>query len=170
MKLLRPGSRYHSHNHTIKSCLRQLLLFLILLSPAVQAASEEGGSESIENGKTNYFTLEPAFVVNVLDGTNIRFMQVQLDVVSEDSAAIEALQDHHAPIRNNLLLLLADRNISEVLGLQQREKLRQEALHEIQKTLLKYADIKSDSSAKDGDGHKYPTGVQDVLFTSFVIQ
>ena len=156
MKLLRPGNRYHSNNHIIKFCLSQLLLFLILLSPTAHAASEEGGGKSIENGKTNYVALEPAFVVNVLDGTNIRFMQVQLDVVSEDSAAIEALQDHHAPIRNNLLLLLADRDISEVLGLQQREKLRRAALKEIQQTLLKYADIKSDGSAKDGDATNIP--------------
>ncbi|ALP54311.1 hypothetical protein Tel_14810 [Candidatus Tenderia electrophaga] len=146
-------------------------LLLLLLAGGAQAAAGGGGGEaSIADGKTNYFTLEPAFVVNIIDGQALRFMQVEVDVVSMDSAAIEAIQDHRAPIRHSLLMLFAHRDLSEVLGLQQRNELRQQALERIRAALLQYADIKSDAKAKDSDGNKYPTGIQDVLFTSFVIQ
>lgn len=167
MKFLRP-SRHRTGNAVLNAQPRILLFFLLLASSTAHAVG--GGGAAIENGKTNYFTIEPAFVVNVLDGRQLRFLQVAVDIVSMDSNAIEALQDHRAPIRHELLMLFAHRELAEVMGLQQREELRQAALQRIQEALLKYADIKPDATAKDKDGNKYPTGVQDVLFTSFVIQ
>jgi len=150
---------------------KALILTLSLVSSAGYASGGGGGGDAdISDGKANYFTLEPAFVVNILDGRNMRFMQLALDLMSMDSKAIEAVQDHRAPIRHELLMLFTHRDISEVIGLQQREKLRQEALELIQATLAKYADIDSNGKAETKDGHKYRTGIQEVLFTNFVIQ
>lgn len=167
MKFLRP-SRRRTGNAVLNFQIRILLFFLLLASSTAHAVG--GGAATIEDGKINYFTIEPAFVVNVVDGRKLRFLQVAVDIVSMDSDTIEAVQDHRAPIRHELLMLFAHRELSEVLGLQQREELRQAALQRIQEALLKYADIKPGATAKDKDGHQYPTGVQDVLFTSFVIQ
>lgn len=147
-----------------------LLTLTLIISTSSYASGGGGSSTAIVDGKANYFTLEPAFVVNVLDGRNMRFMQLEMDLMSMDSKAIEAIQDHRAPIRHELLMMFAHRHLSDVLGLQQREKLRQQALEKIQMTLSKYADIDSNGKAETEDGKKYKTGIQEVLFTNFVIQ
>ncbi len=155
-------------SHFFKPLGKIIMLSLLLISTASIAAG--GGGATITDGKANYLSLEPAFVVNIIDGNRMRFMQLAIDLMSMDSHAIQAVQDHRAPIRHELLMLFAHRDIAAVMGLKQREKLRQDALEKIQETLLKYADIDSHGTAKTEDGHKYPTGVQEVLFTNFVIQ
>ena len=157
-------------NHLFQQLSKTLALALMLISSTSFASGGGGGSAAITDGKANYFTLEPAFVVNIMDGRNMRFMQLAMDLMSMDSEAIQAIQDHRAPIRHELLMMLAHRDISEVMGLQQREKLRKEALELIQATLAKYADIDSNGKAETEDGHKYKAGIQEVLFTNFVIQ
>ena len=158
-------------SHFFQQLSKILILALMLISTASYASGGGGGGGAgITDGKANYFTLEPAFVVNIMDGRNMRFMQLAIDLMSMDSHAIQAIQDHRAPIRHELLMMLAHRDISEVMGLQQREKLRQEALDKIQSTLVKYAHIDSGATAETEDGHKYKTGIQEVLFTNFVIQ
>jgi len=154
--------------HIIQKLGKILLLSLMLSSTTSYAAGSSG--PVITNGKANYFTLEPAFVVNIIDGSSMRFMQLAIDLMSMDSLAIQAVQDHRAPIRHELLMMFAHRDIAEVMGLKQREKLRQEALEKIQETLAKYAEIDSSGTAETEEGLKYPTGVQEVLFTNFVIQ
>ena len=164
--LSKPDNRRFFHK-----IITALTLSLALASPSAFAVSGGGGGGGgIADGKANYFKLEPAFVVNIMDGSTLRFMQLELDLMTMDSEAIQAVQDHHAPIRHELIMLFAHRDISEVLGVQQREKLRHEALAVVQHVLEKYAHIDSNSQAETGDGHKYPTGIQEVLFTSYVIQ
>lgn len=147
-----------------------LLLALLLAGGTAHGAAGGGGGKGIVDGQTNYFSIEPAFVVNVLDGRRLRFLQVGLDIVSQDSATIEAIQTHSAPIRHELLMLFTHQDVTDIQGRAPREALRQAALERIQATLLKYANIEPKSSATDKAGNSYPRGVQDVLFTSFVIQ
>lgn len=170
MKFFYPNTQ-QSNSMPLVSKMRSILFIaLALTSLNIFASGGGGGDPSIADGQANYYTIEPAIVVNVLDGRGMRYLQVAIDVMSMDSKAIEAMQNHQAPIRHELIMLFAHRDISEVLGLQQREQLRQEALSRIRETLLKYADIKSNAKAKNEEGKKYPLGIQEVLFTSFVIQ
>jgi len=156
-------------HHFFQQFSKSLILIMLFISTTSFAAGG-GGGPVIADGKANYLTLEPAFVVNVMDGKKMRFMQLSLDLMSMDSHAIQAVQDHRAPIRHELLMLFTHRDISDIIGLPQREKLRQDALERIQTALLKYASIDSTSKAKTEDGHEYTTGIQEVLFTNFVIQ
>jgi len=156
-------------NHFFQQLSKTLILIMMFISTTSFAAGG-GGGPVITDGKANYLTLEPAFVVNIMDGRKMRFMQLSLDLMSMDSLAIQAVQDHRAPIRHELLMLFTHRDISDVIGLPQREKLRQDALERIQAALVKYASIDSNSKAETEDGHKYTTGIQEVLFTNFVIQ
>ncbi len=159
---------------TLRVFSRQLhiCLFALLALTSLGAYAAGGGSSgpAIVNGHPNYFTMKPVFVVNILDGDDLRFMQVAIDLMSMDAASIQAVQDHQAPIRHELLMLFAHRDITEVLGMQQREDLRKQALVRIQETLKKYANIDSAGKAKTEEGEEYLTGIQEVLFTSYVIQ
>ena len=150
--------------------LRSTAFVLLALTSISVHAAGGGGGPTFTNGQPNYFTMKPVFVVNILDGDDLRFMQIAIDLMSMDVAAINAVQQHEAPIRHELLMLFAHRDITEVIGAQQREQLRQQALSRIQETLKKYADIDSVSKDKTEEGAEYPTGIQEVLFTNYVIQ
>ncbi len=169
MKLFNPSTQQSSSRRLLIN-IRNILFIALALSSVNVIAGGGGGGPSITDGAANYYTIEPAIVVNILDGNDLRFMQIAIDVMSMDSEAINAMQDHQAPIRHELIMLFAHRDISEVLGLQQREQLRQEALSRIQEALVKYADIESSAKGETEEGKKYPLGIQEVLFTNFVIQ
>lgn len=158
------------HISQIFKQLGNIIILALVFNSTASYAAGGGGGAVITDGQANYLTLRPAFVVNIIDGNNMRFMQLEIDLMSMDSHAIQAVKNHRAPIRHELLMLFAHRDIAEVMGIKQREELRQQALEKIQETLVKYAEIDSDGTATTEDGHKYPTGIQEVLFTNFVIQ
>ena len=97
-------------------------------------------------------------------------MQIKISLMSMDADAIAAVEKHMAPIRHELLMIFTHRDISEVMGIQAREALRQQALTSVQEVLMKHAEIDSAGKNTTEEGTEYPTGVQELLFTSFVIQ
>lgn len=153
---------------------RLALLLLTALASGASFASggggEGGGGGGVATGKVNYFPIDPAFVVNIQDNNSLRFMQIGLNLMTMDAEVVEAVKKHMAPIRHELVMLFSSRDINEVLTAQAREKLRQEALVKIQGVLEHYADIPVTKKVKSEDGKEHPSSVQEVLFTSFVIQ
>lgn len=147
-----------------------LLLLAALCASSAFAAGGGGGTSAAATGKINYFPLDPAFVVNIQDNRSLRFMQVSLNLMTMDAEVVAAVQKHMAPIRHELLMLFSSRTIDEVLTAQAREKLRQDALGKIQGVLEHYAQIPVSKKVKDAEGKEHPSSVQEVLFTSFVIQ
>lgn len=150
-----------------------LLLLAALCSGGAGASSgggEGGGSASVATGKVNYFPITPAFVVNIQDNNSLRFMQIGINLMTMDAEVVAAVQKHMAPLRHELVMLFSSRDISEVLSTEAREKMRQEALTKIQGVLERYADIPASKKVKSEDGKEHPSSVQEVLFTSFVIQ
>jgi flagellar FliL protein len=77
-----------------------------------------------------------------------------MEVMAHDEKAIESVQKNIPLIRNNLLLLMSNRNYQTMLSREGKEKLRQEALTEIRA-------VQKKTGGPD---------VDDVLFTSFVVQ
>ncbi|MDZ4262661.1 MAG: flagellar basal body-associated FliL family protein [Pseudomonadota bacterium] len=147
------------------------LLAILCVNVAVASGGGGGGAASgATTGKVNYLPLEPAFVVNIQDNQSLRFMQLSLNVMTMDAEVVAAVNKHMAPIRHALLMLFSSRNINEVLTTQARENLRQEALVKVQGVLEHYAHISVGSKVKDAEGKEFPSSVQEVLFTSFVIQ
>lgn len=102
-----------------------------------------------------YFSLEPAFVVNFKDENALRFLQVGMQVMTYEESALEQLEKHLPALRNSMVLLLGNQTYDNLSTLEGKEKLRAEALAEIQKVL----------SSRIGN----PT-VKEVYFTSFVVQ
>ena len=119
--------------------------------PVASAAhGEEGGG-----GKAAvYYAIDPPLVVNFEDGSAVRFLQITMEVMAHDPKAIESVQKNIPLIRNNLLLLMSNRNYQTMMSREGKEKLRQEALAEIRA-------VQKKEGGQD---------IDDLLFTSFVVQ
>jgi flagellar FliL protein len=118
----------------------------------VAAASHagEGGA-----GKAAvYYAIDPPLVVNFEDGSAVRFLQITMEIMAHDQKAIESVQKNIPLIRNNLLLLMSNRNYQSLMSREGKEKMRQEALTEIRAVQKKEGGL----------------DIDDVLFTSFVVQ
>ncbi|HEY2782873.1 MAG TPA: flagellar basal body-associated FliL family protein [Steroidobacteraceae bacterium] len=118
--------------------------------PVVEKSAEHGGA-----GKPSvYYAIDPPLVVNFEDGSAVRFLQITMEIMAHDEKAIESVQKNIPLIRNNLLLLMSNRNYQSMMSREGKEKLRQEALAEVRAV-----------QKKEGS-----PDVDDVLFTSFVVQ
>ena len=93
-------------------------------------------------------------MVNFEDGSAVRFLQITMEIMAHDEKAIESVQKNIPLIRNNLLLLMSNRNYQTMMSREGKEKLREEAL----------AEVRSVQKKEGGPD------VDDVLFTSFVVQ
>jgi len=125
------------------------------ITAIVPVAAAHKGAEGGGSGKPSvYYAIDPPLVVNFEDGSAVRFLQITMEVMAHDEKAIESVQKNIPLIRNNLLLLMSNRNYQTMLSREGKEKLRQEALTEIRA-------VQKKTGGPD---------VDDVLFTSFVVQ
>ena len=75
--------------------------------------------------------------------------------MARDDKVIADLGTHMPVIRNNLLMLLGGQTVSSLTNREDKESLRKQALAEVQKIM----------KANTGEA-----GVEDLYFTSFVVQ
>ncbi len=114
------------------------------------------GDEAEEKAPAIYIGLEPAFVVNSADQSGAsRFMQVTIQVMTRDPEIEQAVTTHMPVIRNSIVLLLSSQSVESVSGVEGKEKLRAKVLEGIRSIL-------EERTGKPG--------VEEVYFTSFVIQ
>ncbi len=116
---------------------------------------KEKKAKGEDAGPVAYMSLEPPFVVNAEGQGSTHYLQISMDVMARDPAVIEAVKKHMPVIRNNLIMLLSSQNQAVVATREGKEKLRADALAEIQKVL------------KEQTG---APGVEAVYFTIFVMQ
>jgi flagellar FliL protein len=102
-----------------------------------------------------YLALDPAFVVNFEDQGVVRFLQITVEVGTHDPLVLDAVKLHMPIIRNNLVMLFSNLNLASVTSREGKEKLRADALLEVQKVLQE----------QTGEA-----GVENIYFTSFVMQ
>lgn len=124
-----------------------------------EAAPEKGGEKG-KNGKKDlpppiYFALEPPLVVSFESPAAVRFLQLTVEVMARDAAVIEAVEQHNPVIRNNLLMLVGGADLATLSTREGKESLRARALSEVQAVV----------EAQTGE-----KGVEDLYFTSFVVQ
>lgn len=115
---------------------------------SVAASGSEAGKPEI------YFAIDPPLIVNFEDGDAVRFLQVSMQVMARDQRAIDSVQKNVPLIRNNLLLLMSNRNYKTLMSREGKEELRKEAL----------AAIRAVQQTVGGPQ------IEDLLFTSFVVQ
>jgi flagellar FliL protein len=121
---------------------------IVPVAPASHGAEGGAGKAAV------YYAIDPPLVVNFEDGSAVRFLQITMEVMARDQKAIDSVQKNIPLIRNNLLLLMSNRNYQTMMSREGKEKLRQEALTEIRAV-----------QKKEGG-----PDVDDLLFTSFVVQ
>jgi flagellar FliL protein len=106
--------------------------------------------------KTEYVDIKPSFVVNFGNsGQTLKFAKVDVSIQVADIADAAKLGNNFPLIRNTIVLLLSkqtDKDMSSSVG---QEKIRKEALKQVQQVL------------KDETGEKI---AQDLYFTNFVVQ
>lgn len=102
-----------------------------------------------------YYALKPAFVVNFQYKTRTRYLQADLALLIRDPEISKALDTHMPLIRNNLVLLLSNQDFETLQTPEGKEALREQALVKVQEVL-------QEETGKPG--------VEQVLFTSFVMQ
>ncbi len=124
-------------------------------SSGEKAKDKEGGKGKEETREALYFPIDPPFVVNFADQNQMRFLQITMDVMAYSPDVIDAVKKHLPVIRNNLVMLLSSQDAKTLFSLQGKQHLRQQCLEEIQKII------------KERTGK---SGVEDVYFTSFVMQ
>ena len=113
------------------------------------------GGHGDDGAKASLFSpIDPPLVVNFEDGSAVRFLQISMEVMAKDQKGIDSVQRNIPLIRNNLLLLMSNRDYQSLMSREGKEKLRQEALMEIRSV-----------QKKQGGAD-----IEDLLFTSFVVQ
>lgn len=120
----------------------------------VASASAGGHGEEGAGKASVYYAIDPPLVVNFEDGSVVRFLQITMEIMAHDPKAIESVQKNIPLIRNNLLLLMSNRNYQSLMSRDGKEKLRAEALAEVK-------DVQKKQGGAD---------IDDILFTSFVVQ
>lgn len=131
-----------------------ILVVLALMLPAAAMAEEEKEGAA---PKVSYISLTPPFVGNyALDGSprlRVYKADVALKVTGDaDAAAVK----HHEPlIRNQLVALFTQQTLDAMSNIDAKEKLRQEALKQVQQVL------------ENEEGRPV---VEDLLFNNLIVQ
>lgn len=131
--------------------------FLLNGSDAKPAAGTDPEQDEVpveELSDPIYLPLSPAFVVNFEHKGGIRYLQLSLQVMSFDEAAVEKVEANMPAVRNNLILLFSGQDYNFLTTVEGKEKLREEVRDSINE-LIHLA-----GSSK----------VNEVFFTGFVMQ
>lgn len=124
------------------------------ITAIVPVKVEHGEHGEVVGKAAIYYAIDPPLVVNFEDSAAVRFLQITVELMARDQKAIDGVQKNVPLIRNNLLLLISNRDYKTLMSREGKEKLRQEALTEVRNI-----------SKKEG-----APPVDDLLFTSFVVQ
>lgn len=126
-----------------------------------EVAEEEGEGEG-EGGKHAaplYVPLDPAFVVNFQDKQHrTKFLKAEISVVAKSPKIQEAITAHMPAVRNSVVMLLSRQIYEDLMTTEGKEKLRVDALAEVQTIMKKQA------------GKKVGKGVKDLYFSTLVMQ
>jgi len=108
-----------------------------------------------------YFALEPAFVVNLNDEQSqtlpdsAHYLQIEVQLMTRNPEALEALKTHAPAIRARLLLLFSQIQPAQIADLSGKEQLQAQALAQVQ------ALMQTETGAP---------AVEELLFTSLITQ
>jgi flagellar FliL protein len=118
-----------------------------------QGKDHSAGEAEVEPPKAPTFLPLETFTVNLQGGE--QYLQTDITLQMADQAQADAIKQHMPRIRSRLLTLLSSKHPEELTTAEAKEKLAQEIRAQVK--------LPFDPKGK-------PQQVEDVLFTSFVIQ
>ena len=131
----------------MKKLLPLLPLMILLVLPAARAEEEAPGSGTL------YVELSPSFITNYI-APQIRHFKADVTLMVENNATADAVNRNQPYIRNNLVMLFSRQTEDALQSPEGRQHLKEEALQEVLNAL---------------EAESEPTGVKEVLFTSFIV-
>ncbi|MBB3046361.1 flagellar FliL protein [Litorivivens lipolytica] len=125
--------------------------------PAAPAVAGEGGELAAPvKADPIYISVDPAFVVNMEDRGKMRFLQMQLEVMSRNSDVEELMDKHYTRVRNDLILTFDGLTMDDIRQTEGKTNLQERARVAINNVLLDEAEIEE--------------AIEAVYFTKFVVQ
>ncbi|MCF6325174.1 MAG: flagellar basal body-associated FliL family protein [Gammaproteobacteria bacterium] len=119
------------------------------------SSKPEKERKNLDKEPAIYFIFESPFVVNFIDKNQIRYLQINVEVMSRDQEVIDSIGAHLPKIKNNFLVLFSDLDFEMITNAAGKQKLRELALEELRNIL------------KDETGNN---DVEALYFTGFVMQ
>lgn len=123
---------------------------------APAATLEEGEqAPSKQTAKPLLHSLDPSFVVNLLNERSTRFLQVDLQVMTYSDEVIGHLEDYQVRIRHELIMMFSGLSKDMINSVEGRKQIQRQTVDTVNAVL----------EAETGVG-----GIEDVYFTKFVMQ
>lgn len=124
---------------------------------AAAPGDERGGGhdEAKPAGAAQYLPIAPAIIVNLNDNVTMRYLSVDMELMSREGAGIEAAKLHMPRIRNTLMMLFTQQRYDDIVDRDGKEALQRQALAAVQ------AVLKEETGAPQVEG---------LFFTNFVMQ
>ena len=133
-----------------------IALLLALSLPFSVSANEEKKEEGEKAApKVMYVGIIPALVGNYSSGMKMKFYKADIALKVTGSEAEEKVKYHEPLIRNQLVQLFSQQTDETLGSMDAKEKLRQEALKQVQKVL------------EQEEGKPY---IEDLLFNNLILQ
>lgn len=129
--------------------------YFFLFSGAGDDESAESAEAALANAPSIYSVLEPAFTVDFMVDDRQRYVQLNMTVKSKSANQINALTLHMPLIRNSLVLLFSSQSFVDLQTEEGKVALKKASVDAINGIL----------EQETGQG-----GIDDVLFTNFVMQ
>jgi flagellar FliL protein len=128
----------------------------MLGSPAaLEAVPAADSSGSQAKRPPIYVEFGEPFVVNFVEGNQIRYLQVRIEGMTRDPSVPPQVSKHLPRIRNNLVFMFSGFDYASLTTVAGKQRIRDEALAEVQNVLRQ----------EIGD-----PGIEAIYFTSFVMQ
>ena len=154
------------------------LLFWLKAKQAAHAEDDEPGTESVADGTKAAPQRDPKvvpvfvaldnFTVNLADRDTERYAQIGISLELADTKAGERIKAFMPAIRNNILMVLAHKQSSDLLERAGKEKLADEVLRETERALGLEPLPAGSPKRRHADAEARP--VRAVHFANFIIQ
>ena len=124
-------------------------------APEVAVAEGDQAPAPVEVEKPLYIALEPNFVVNLQNERSMRFLMVEVQLMTRKDSVITAVEEFEPRLRHELIMLFSKQTRDAVSSAEARDALITETLDTVNRVLIE----------ERGKG-----GVEAVYFTKFVMQ
>lgn len=129
---------------------QKALIIALLMTPAWSFAEDEAPAV---NEDVIYVELTPPFVTNYMSN-KVGYIKADVTLKVKGGPTAEAINRHEPFIRHNLVMLFSRQASESINSMEGKQHLKEEALNEV-------------ISVLESEGEA--TNVEDILFTSFIV-